>query len=284
MPIHPDALVLPAFARSDYAGGPDAPDEIERWVSAYDFRETVDVPGLPGPLRYDPGPGVALTRTGIGKAAAASSMGGLLAADAVDLTDTIVASVGIAGCPPATGTLGSVFLADAVVDWDLKHRLDDDIRPLVWRTGDPVWALDPALVEPAASAAESVALEDSVSARGLRMRYDDHRSPSIGIGPTVCGDEVWHGETAAGQVEALCEFYDVDGFVTTEMEDAGTAMALSRAGLLDQYVSVRAVSNFDRPPAGMDPGESLGWIDLELGVENAFRAGHAVVEKFVDRG
>lgn len=278
MTIQPDALVLPAFARSDYAGGPDAPDEIERWVSAYDFRETVDVPGLAGPLRYDPGPGVALTRTGIGKAAAASTVGGLLAADAVDLDGSVVASVGIAGCPPSAGTVGSVFVADAVVDWDLKHRIDGELRPLVWRTGDYVWDLDGDLVERAASAAESVDLDDSTKARGLRRRYDDHRTPSVGVGTTVCGDEVWHGETAAGQVEALCDAYDVEGFVTTEMEDAGTATALSRAGLLDRYVSVRAVSNFDRPPAGTDPGESFESIDFELGVENAFRAGRAVVE------
>ena len=285
MTIQPDALVLPAFARSDYAGGPDAPDEIERWLRTYDFRETVDVPGLAGPLRFDPEASLALARTGIGKAAAASTVGALLATDAVDLDSAVVASVGIAGCPPAVGTVGSVFVADRVVDWDLKHRLDGETRPLVWRTGDYVWDLDADLVDRAATAARAASLADSDSARAMRGRYEDHpahssghRTPSIDVGPTVCGDEVWHGDAAAEQVEALCDTYDVDGFVTTEMEDAGTATALSRADLLDHYVSVRAVSNFDRPPAGTAPEDTFESIDFELGVENAFRAGRAVVE------
>ena len=285
MTIQPDALVLPAFARSDYAGGPDAPDEIERWLRTYNFRETVSVPALAGPLRFDPEANLALARTGIGKAAAAATVGGLLATDAVDLAGSLVASVGIAGCPPAVGTVGSVFVADRVVDWDLKHRLDGDVRPLVWRTGDYVWDLDADLVEQAAAAARGASLADSASARSLRGRYEadpgvsaGHRRPSVGVGPTVCGDEVWHGGAAAQQVETLCDAYGVDGFVTTEMEDAGTASALARADLLDRYVSVRAVSNFDRPPAGVEPGESFEWLDFELGVENAFRAGRAVVE------
>lgn len=277
MPIAPDVLVLPAFSSVDYAAGPDAPNELEYWLDGFDFERQAAIPGLAGPLRFAPAAGLALARTGIGKAAAGASVGALVASRAVDLAETTVLTVGIAGCPPAAGTVGSVFIADRVVDWDRKHRFGRDIAPLEWRTGDFTWALDADLAGRVADAAAEATLADSPSARDLRTRYEDERSPSVGMGPTVCGDEVWHGEQVADQVESLCRTYGIDGYATTEMEEVGTVTALRRAGLLDQYASVRAVSNYDRAPPGTDPRESVAWIDFELGVENAYLAGRAVV-------
>ncbi len=280
MAVDPDVLVLPAFSASDYAAseGSGAPDEVSHWLAHYDFSTRTTVPGLADPLRADPDASVALARTGIGKAAAATTVGALVAAPAVDLAGTDVVTAGIAGCPPAAGTVGSVFVADRVVDWDLKHRIDGQIHPLSWRTRDYVWDLDADLVERAVEAVAGADLDGATTASRLTDRYDDEREPTVGVGATVSGDELWHGTAAAEQVERLCDAYGVGGFVTTEMEDAGTAAALERAGLLDRYVSVRAVSNFDRPPEGGDPLESVAWIDYEGGVETVFRAGRAVVE------
>lgn len=298
MTIDPEVLLLPAFASEDYDGtavgmesvgsgsaDPDeaaegattAVDEVGLWLDHFDFTEQTAVTGLPGPLRYDPAADVALARTGIGKAAAATTVGALVATPAIDLRGAHVVSVGVAGAPPTVGTVGSVFVADSVVDWDLKHRVDGDVFPLAWRTHDYVWDLDDGLVERVAEAAREADLANPSPARTLRGRYGDDRAPAVGVGATVCGDEVWHGAAAASEVDALCRAYGVEGFVTTMMEDAGTAAALERAGLLDRYVSLRAVSNFDRAPEGGDPHESVAWLDFETGVENVFRAGRAVV-------
>ena len=89
-PVTPSVLVLPAFSRADYDGGPDAPDEVERWLAHYDVAVEVPIPGIPGTLRYDPHADVAMARTGIGKAAAASTVGALVASEAVDLADAAI--------------------------------------------------------------------------------------------------------------------------------------------------------------------------------------------------
>jgi purine nucleoside permease len=276
MTVTPAVLVLPAFTTADYAADPDDPDEVGRWLAAYDF-EGHEVAGVPNPVRYDPAADVALVPTGIGKSAAAATVAECFADETLDLDDATIVTVGIAGAHPSAGTVGSVVVADAVVDWDLKERVDGRTSPLSWRARDYVWDLDESLVDRATRAARDVDLADSEHARTLRSAYDDDRSPGVAVGPTVCGDEVWHGESAAADVERLCETYGVDGYATTEMEDAGTATVLERVDALDRWVCLRAVSNFDRAPPGGDPTESAGEFCFDLATENAFRAGRAVV-------
>jgi len=277
MTLSPDVLVLPAFTEAEYTG--DA-SEVDPWLAHYEFDRTLDVDGLVYPLRLTTENGLALTSTGIGKSAAATTVAALAAT--CDLSETTILSVGIAGCRPNAGTLGSVFLADWVVDWDIKLRIGDTTGPMQWLVDDYAWQLDEPLVDRATAAAREVELADSEAARTIRDRYDDSRQPTVDVGPTVCGDEVYHGTDTAAQVETLCEFYGIQGFATTEMEDAGTATALDRFGLLEQYISVRAAANFDREPPGGDPAESITHDVFDLGVENAFRVGQRLVEEFTD--
>ncbi len=277
MSLTPSVVVLPAFGADDNAG---PVSEVAPWIDAYDF-DAVTVDGVAHPVYHDDD--VVLAPTGIGKAAAATTVTALAAGDAVDLADATVVSAGIAGAPPTAGTIGSVFVADAVVDWDPKLRIDDDVSPPRWAT-DHVWTLDEELVERAAEAAGTVDLSDDDRARELRERYDDDRTPTVGVGPTVGSDELYHGRRVTAAVERLCGWYGLDGYVTTEMESGGTAAALERFGLLDRYVSVRAVSNFDREPPGGDPTGSIERIRFEVAIENAARVGRAVVEALREDG
>ncbi len=276
MSLSPDVLVLPAFTAAEYTG--DA-SEVAPWLERYGFDRTLDVAGLQYPLRVDTETNLALASTGIGKSAAATTVASLAAGDC-DLSETTILSVGIAGCRPAAGTLGSVFIADHVVDWDIKLRIGETIQPMQWLVDEYVWELDEPLVTRALQAAEGVDLVDSQQAAEIRAHYDDTRQPTVEIGTTVCGDEVYHGTATATQVESLCDSYGVEGFATTEMEDAGTVTALERFGLLDQYLSIRAAANFDREPAGGEPTESIDRDVFDLGIENAARVGQAVVEEF----
>ena len=279
MTIQPAVVVLPAFTDAEYTG--DA-SEVDPWLDRYAFDRELDVVGVSHPVYYASDRDLALAPTGIGKSAAATTVSALAAGEAVDLADATLLTVGIAGCSPAAGTLGSVFVADRIVDWDIKLRIGETTSRMQWLADEYVWQLDEALVDRAAAAAREASLVDSDQAAEIRERYDDTRSPEVDVRPTVCGDEVYHGETTAAQVDALCESYGVDGFATTEMEDAGTATALERFGLLDQYISIRAAANFDREPPGGDPNTSIEADVFELGIENAVRVGTAVVDEFTD--
>ena len=277
MTLSPDVVVLPAFTDAEYTG--DA-SEVAPWLDAYEFDQQFDIVGSAHPVRHATNGGLTLAPTGIGKSAAATTVGALAATERIDLSAATIITVGIAGCRPAAGTLGSVFLADYVVDWDIKLRIGERIQPMQWLVDEYVWELNAELRDRAVSAARGVQLTDSDRAQQIREQYADSRQPTVGVGPTVCGDEVYHGSVTAAQVQELCASYGVDGFATTEMEDAGTATALERFGLLDQYISVRAAANFDREPPGGDPTESINQDVFDLGIENAFRVGRALVDEF----
>ena len=277
MTLAPAVILLPAFTSAEYTG--DA-SEVAPWQDRYNFDRELQLAGCKHDLQYASGPDIALVPTGIGKSAAATTVAALAAGESISLQQATIMSVGIAGCNPAVGTLGTVFIADRVVDGDIKLRIGETTSRMQWLVDEYVWDLNPDLVDRAIAATDDVVLADSEDAQEIRADYDDTRQPTIDTGPTVCGDEVYHGTTAATQVANLCESYDIGGFATTEMEDAGTVTALERFGLLEQYVSIRAASNFDREPAGGNPTESIERDVFELGIENAVRVGHAAVEEF----
>ncbi|SMO78966.1 phosphorylase family protein [Halorubrum cibi] len=271
MPVALDALVLPAFEELDPL---PAADEADPWHDAYDLAERVDVPGVPVPLRHD-GAGLGVVPTGIGKTAAATTTAALCAGDAVDLSDALVLSVGIAGAPPDL-PIGSVVVADEIVDWDDKCRFDPDetepVAPDPYTEGQGVFDLDPDRVGDAVELAAGV---DLASAGG-------GADPSVTVGTNVCADELWHGRTVAEHVSRFLDALDRGPYRATEMEDAGTAAALRRFGLADRYISVRGISNRDRPEPGESSRESfessLTERGLETGLANAVRVARAVVD------
>lgn len=298
-PVALDALVLPAFAGTDFTPQPgtDPPHELEPWLDAYDFSSALEVQGANAPVRYTDD-GVGITPTGMGKAEAAATVTALLSHPGLDLSGALVLSVGIAGAPPSACTLGSVVVSDALVDWDRKYRWaerDDDadraIDLLAYRPQDYVHRLDPDLVADAFEAAGEVELADSEAARAAAGRYDADAArapPAVEVGAQVCGDEFWHGPTCSRWASWLADAYDAGPYVATAMEDYGTATALARFDRLDRYASVRAVANFDRPRPGRSVRESLreetGAFAIAPAVENAFRVGSRVVERLTPDG
>ncbi|ELY98828.1 phosphorylase family protein, partial [Natrialba asiatica] len=246
------------------------------------------------------------------KSDAATTVTALLAAPALELDSAYVVSAGIAGGPPERVALGSVVIADSVVDWDRKHRWDRtqtgasdggdahgdvgaavDTDPaagldlLAYRPRDYVHRLDTELVDAALEAAADATLDSDPAARAYQDEYEFSDAPIAGPtverGTTVCGDEFWHGPRYAREVAWLCEAYGVAPYLTTQMEDAATATALDRFGLLDRYLSVRAVANYDRPAPGETVEESFDGnaASLDLARENAARVGRTVVTELV---
>lgn len=294
-----DVLLLPAFAADDFSLEQDFPDEFELWLDAYEFDNSVSVPGTNMPVHYTD-EGIGITATGMGKADAAATVTAILASSRVDCSKTYFVTVGIAGASPEVGTLGSVFIADAVVDWDRKHRWavrdgvteaerEMPIELLSYRPHDYVYHLNDDLVADARRVGESVELSDSEPTRAYRNHYTQEAAratPSVDTGTTLCGDEFWHGETIAEQAEWLTEQYDNGTYATTEMEEMGTATALDRFGMLDRYLSVRGVANFDRPHDGQSIRESLHdgvqRDTFEVALENVVRVGSAIVDDLLD--
>ncbi|WP_227356840.1 purine nucleoside permease [Haladaptatus salinisoli] len=288
-PTELDVLLLPAFAADDFSAEEDLPDEFRPWLDAYEFSNETSVPGANAPV-FHTDDGVGITATGMGKADAAATLTAVLAHPELDCSNAYFLTVGIAGVRPDVGTLGSVFIADAVVDWDRKHRFPDrddgaPVELLGYRPHDYVLRLNEALVAEAYRSAKGVELLDSERARRYRNRYaqDAARSkPTVATGTTLCGDEFWHGTEFSEQAQWLADEYDAGVYATTEMEDFGTATALDRFGLLHRYLSVRGAANFDQPPEGVSARESLregvGPHTVELGLENAVRVGSRVVE------
>ncbi|RQH03515.1 phosphorylase family protein [Natrarchaeobius oligotrophus] len=115
-PVRPAALVLPAVSEPPL-------NELGPWLERAEVVDAVAVPGTDAPLALT-ADGRAITTTGIGKSDAATTVAALLATPGVDLESAYVVSCGIAGSSPETAPLGSVVVADAVVDWDRKHRWD----------------------------------------------------------------------------------------------------------------------------------------------------------------
>jgi purine nucleoside permease len=281
MPIELDVLVLPAFA--DLAG---LPGEHDPWLERYDLDATT-VSGVPGPLHY--GEGLGIVPTGIGKCAAATTTTALFASDAVDVSDALVLSVGVAGGPPSEVTVGSVVLSEYVVDWDDKVRWAEEggagieTNPYTGNAG--VYEVDPDLVSRAHDLAAGVELADKAAVAEHRNMFEEPTArgdPELVVGTNVCGDELWHGGPIAADVTEFVATREAGTYCATEMEDAGTVRALERLDHRGGYLPVRGISNFDRQPPGRSVEDHFFGEDFEAGVplalENAVRVASVVVD------
>ncbi|MFP4591235.1 MAG: phosphorylase [Halobacteriales archaeon] len=280
MTVSLDALVLPAFDTLE-----DLPSEVAPWRDRYDLEGRVRVPGVATALAH--GGGVGVVPTGVGKVAAATTTASLLAADAVDLDDAVVCSVGIAGGPPSRVRLGSVVVADAVVDWDLKlraapARAGRAIAPNPYVPDAATVTLDASGVDRTMARVEGIELSAPADVDGARDGPDlgtDER-PRVRRGTNLCGDELWHGPRIGAEADWLVERHGLGPYLVTEMEDVGTARALERFGRLEDYRSIRGVANFDRPVPGAPDAslEAQVGAGAAVAIENAVSVAAAVVE------
>lgn len=272
MQVTLDALVLPAF--DDLAG---LPSEYTPWQRAYDLTNTYEHSGLTVPLSY--GDGVGVVPTGVGKSAAATTVGTLCATPAIDLSEAVICTVGVAGGPPDRTTIGDVVIAETIVDWDDKLRLDADGDPVLRDNPYSEYAgvidLDDDLIGWALATAEDTPLESAPAAFG------GGDSPTVRRGVNCCADELWHGAAVAEDVETLVRERSGAPHLVTQMEDAGTAIALDRYGLLDSYLSVRGVANADRGAIGEGNTSFDDSFEAGFGVaiRNATAVGMAVVDE-----
>lgn len=260
----------------------DGSGELGRWLDGYgEFNHEISVPGTPAPI-FVTGHGVGVTATGIGPTHAAASVTAYLISDDVDTEETYFLTNGVAGISPNAGTVGSVVIADHIVNWDAKKRFDEGTSVEPWGFGPPhAYELNHDLVAAAENAASNVALEDSVAAQEHRERYDVSPAinpPQVEVGTSVAGADFWYGQALANEVKSLVASLNAGTYVTTECEGFGAAVACDRFDALNRYLSIRAGANFDRPPSGGSRGESE-WRMKGPAFQNAYRVGRAVADE-----
>lgn len=122
-------MIFSMFEVGDYRG--DFAGEFQHWVEEYNLdQNSLEVKGVYGPVLYNY-KSVAGTVIGIGKSNTATSVTAVLLDPRFDFSQTYFLTSGFSGTPPDVRTLGSVFWAPWVVDYDLTHRMSPS-------EGDPV--------------------------------------------------------------------------------------------------------------------------------------------------
>lgn len=263
MTLEPTVVVLPAFENLSAA---PIDGEIGPWESAYDFTRQYTIEGVPSPFRYDTC-GVGVVPTGIGKTAATATTTALCASGKLSLNNSLILSVGIAGAPPQL-PIGSVVVADSIVDWDDKCRFDPTERDAMPLELDP-YTGDHGVFD---LNSQRVSWAGSLSEDSRLTGVSGEPEPTVEIGTNVCADELWHGREIADHVARFVRKRKREPYLITEMEDSGTVTALDRFGLTDQYLSIRGVSNHDRPEPGVSARESLLETNSEA-AETAYKTG-----------
>lgn len=301
-------MVFSMFEIGDYRG--DFAGEFQHWVEEYNLDEnSVEVEGAYGPVLYND-KGVAGTVIGIGKSNAAASVAAVLLDPRFDFSQTYFLTSGCSGTPPDVGTLGSVFWAPWVVDYDLTHRMSpsegDPVQPLecnpelyphqckldaggeegVTEYETYAYKLNEKLVKWAFNLSKGAELADSSTAEEYRNRYPQEtarRDPFVDLGTTITGDTYFHGPGLSERAQEIVNWYDAGTYSTTQMEDYATALVLERFGYLDRYLSKRSVVNFDQPYPDQTTQTSLEANSggFSIGMKNALNAGKPVVDHIV---
>jgi purine nucleoside permease len=292
----------------------DQPGELQYWVERDHLNRVYPLPAGYHALRMNEDGELAIL-TGQGTAEAAASIMALGLDPRFDLTHAYWLIAGIAGGCPDRISLGSAAWARWVVDGDLGYEIDAREMPSDWQTGyiplhkarpfDPpaapidgqVFTLNSALAEWAFSLTRDTHLADSDKLRKIRAEFDGaaaQRPPSVLLGDEISSSTYWHGKLFdAWATHWVPYFTGGQGqFVTTAMEDTGTLRSLTNlaaAGRVDwqRILVLRAVSNYDEQPRGMNAADSLahqriGTYSAYLpSLEAAYTVGHTVVHELL---
>jgi purine nucleoside permease len=313
-PLKVKVVVLTTFEIGADTG--DTPGEFQFWVERRKMNTVIPLANAYHDVRTD-GTGVIATVTGMATANAASSVMALGTDPRFDLSQAFWIVAGIAGIDPKRGSLGSAVWADCVVDGDVAYEIDGREIPKSWSTGVIPWErskpfeepqptdfqqlyrLNPALVDWAVRDTKDVALDDTPQMKKMRDSYtgfpEAREPPKVLKGATISTSRFWEGAIMSKWAGDWVHYWSggASQYYTTACEDSGIMRALtdlSNAKKIDlnRVLVLRTASDFDQPPPGVTPAESLATKDSpdHLGgflpsLEAAFRVGNKVVSDIV---
>jgi purine nucleoside permease len=209
---------------------------------------------------------------------------------------------GIAGIRSSVGTLGTVAIANWIVDLDLgTHLRPSDAPPDGWLPfqsySEGVLHLNEALAGRAVDVAGDVRLADDATAHAQRAKYGPRQANTV---PTVkrCdnggSDGFWLGAWWADKADRISQERIraiVPGYTgyrcSSEFEDPAIASALKRFGFLDRLIVVRAASDFEDETPGTTAKQfydlahtAQGFMGYEISRENGYRVASAIAHRF----
>lgn len=309
--IRPKVIVVSTFEIGLDAG--DKPGEFQYWVEREKLDQTLVVPGLDAPVRYN-AQGVYGVVSGTTVRAGLQILA--LGLDPrFDLSRTYWLVNGIAGVSPHVATEGSAAWAKHVIDGDIAYEIDTAEAPKDWPYGimalgnktpltPPVipdwapkpmaWTLNPALVDWAYALTKDVVLYDDDTARAHRALYAGFPAalagPKVLIGDSFGSCRYWHGARMQQWADDWTRLYTKGQgrCAMSNMEDHGIANALQRLDALrkvdfQRVLFLRTGSNFSMPPAGQTAAESMveEYKGMVPALEAAWRVGSPVVHAIV---
>jgi purine nucleoside permease len=311
-PIAVKVVVVAMFEVGADTG--DAPGELQHWVERDHLDRVYPLPAGYHAVRMN-GEGEMAVLTGQGAAHAAATLMALGLDPRFDLSHAYWIVAGIAGATPERASLGSAVWARWVVDGDLGYEIDGREIPPDWSTGyvplrktrpfeapaapleGQVFALNQDLAQWAFSLTRTLSLADSEQLQKIRAGFDGasaNRPPFVSMGDELSSSTYWHGNLFDAWAKQWVSYFtgDKGEFATTAMEDTGTLQSLeflAQAGRVDRQrvLVLRTVSNYDRPPRGMNAAESLdrqraGTTGaFSQSIENAYTVGHVVVNELL---
>ena len=314
-PLQVKVVVLTTFEIGADTG--DIPGEFQFWVERRKMNTVIPLANAYHDVRTD-GTGVIGLVTGMATANAASSVMALGTDPRFDLAKAYWIVAGIAGIDPQRGSLGSAVWADCVVDGDVAYEIDGREIPGSWSTGVIPWErtkpyeeprptdmqqlyrLNPALVDWAVRDTKDVVLDDTPAMKKMRDAYAGfakaQEPPRVMKGATLSTSRFWEGAMMSKWAEDWVRYWSggASQYYTTACEDSGIMRALTNLANakkvdLNRVLVLRTASDFDQPPPGETPAQSLATKDSpeHLGgflpsLEAAFRVGNKVVSDIVN--
>jgi purine nucleoside permease len=267
--------------------------ETSPWLEHESLPITIHVPNAVNSLRCAT-KGMCVATIGEGKSNAVASMSALLDDPGLNLSNAYFLTAGIAGTPPSNGTLGFAAWARWVVDWDLGHHVQRGSAPDIPYDYLPyddqhtnVFHLNEKLVDKAFELTKGLALSDSTEAVENRSHYPSQvgRKPFTAICDTVTGDDYWAGSELSQAAQYVTGIWTKNQgkYCTSQMEDSGTATALSRHGYLNRYLNLRTASDFDQPYPGQTMQNLLSkFPGAQPAIGNAYLVASTVAHYLLD--
>lgn len=312
-PIPVKVVIVTMFEIGKDTG--DTPGELQYWVERLPLKDTLSFKQGKRHLRYNREKQVLAISTGLGSINATASIMALGMDPRFDLSHAYWLVAGVAGIDPEDGSAGSAVWAEWLVDGDLSYHVDPREVPADWTTGyipynkkSPYEGvpdesrgrnsihLNSGLVNWAYELTKNIPLEDNEKLKKQRQSYVDFSGaqlpPHVLKGDNLSSMRFWYGKYNNEWANRWVNYYTrgKGSFVTSAMEDSGTAQALeflTRAGKADinRLLVLRTASDYTMQSPGISAVESFTSPDLFTAfipsLESAFKVGHAVVENIL---
>ena len=315
-PIPIKVVIVTLFEVGEDTG--DTLGEFQLWNERRKLEAIFPSPHMDHDIHVNLETGVMGIVTGMGTAKATAAVMALGMDSRFDLTNAYWIVAGISGFDPEDSSVGSVSLADILVDADLAHTIDPREMPKNWEHSyiplfskgmhdhkrkeynlGEVFELNRKFVDWAYNLTKDAKLLDHPALEKNRKLYTKHpnarRDPFVLIGAQLAGQTYWHGRILNDWANDWVNYWTNgwSNFVSSAMEDTGIYTSLNfldRANKArkDRLLVIRAASNYTMQPPDKTAFESLskgdeeGHPGVETVFENIYIVGSIVIDELLD--